>query len=209
MCMTSEISTAGAYVLYNGLFIFQVGPTKSGDKLGVVRLGGHREDGETALDTAKREAYEEAQIEINPHHPDSTFYIEDWNDEPIKVKIEDPNAPILMKGNEKSSYTVMYLSSTYNQPSPSSESQGLLLLSPEKVHLVCQKDISLNEYHELGGISILKSEINADLILQPFPQLLFLSRLLKEESELMEGLILSSLSHKSEFYMEKNHKDTQ
>ncbi len=31
-----DVRTSGAYVLYNGLFVFQVGPTKNGDKLGVA-----------------------------------------------------------------------------------------------------------------------------------------------------------------------------
>lgn len=193
MCMTSEISTAGAYVLYNGLFIFQVGPTKSGDKLGVVRLGGHREGNETALDTAKREVYEEAQVEINPFNPNTTYYLSEWNEEPTKVKVTESIAPILIKGNEESSYTLMYLSNTLTLPTPSSESKGLLLLSPEKVQLICQKKISLSDYQKLDGISTLKSEINTNLILQPFPQILFLSRLLNEETELMESFINTSL----------------
>lgn len=41
-----NVRTSWAYVLYNGFFVFQVGPTKNGDKLGVVRLGGHRENEE-------------------------------------------------------------------------------------------------------------------------------------------------------------------
>lgn len=57
MIIPNNARTSGAYVLYNGLFIFQVGPTKEGDKLGVVRLGGHREGNETALETAKREVF--------------------------------------------------------------------------------------------------------------------------------------------------------
>lgn len=41
-----NVRTSWAYVLYNGFFVFQVGPTKNGDKLGVVRLGRHRENEE-------------------------------------------------------------------------------------------------------------------------------------------------------------------
>ncbi len=186
MLVPSEIRTSGAYVLYKGLFVFQVGPTKEGDKLGVVRLGGHREGNETALNTAKREVYEEARVEINTFNPNTTFYLSEWNEEPTRVKIEEPIAPILIKGNEESSYTVMYLSNTLTLPTPSSESKGLLLLSPEKVQHICQKKISLSDYQKMDGVSILKSEINTNLILQPFPQLLFLSRLLNNEIELME-----------------------
>lgn len=35
-----NVRTAGAYVIYKNLFVFQVGPTNKGDTLGVVRLGG-------------------------------------------------------------------------------------------------------------------------------------------------------------------------
>ncbi|SDN56166.1 hypothetical protein SAMN05518871_10611 [Psychrobacillus sp. OK028] len=193
MLIPKNVRTSGAYVLYKGLFVFQVGPTKEGDKLGVVRLGGHREGNETALDTAKREVFEEAQVEITTFNPNTTFYLSEWNEEPTKVYINEPVVPILIKGNEESSYTIMYLSNTLTLPVPSSESKGLLLLSPENVQLICQKKISLSDYQKLDGVSILKTEIDMNLILQPFPQLLFLSRLLNEETKLMERFVNTSL----------------
>lgn len=193
MIIPNNARTSGAYVLYNGLFIFQVGPTKEGDKLGVVRLGGHREGNETALETAKREVFEEAQVEITPINPNITFYLSEWNEKPTKVNINEPIVPILVKGNEESSYTIMYLSNTLTLPTPSSESKGLLLLSPENVLLICQNKISLSDYHNLDGVSILKTELDMNLILQPFPQLIFLSRLLNEETKLMEHIINTSL----------------
>ena len=193
MLIPNNVRTSGAYVLYKGLFVFQVGPTKEGDKLGVVRLGGHREGNETALDTAKREVFEEAHVEITPFNPNTTFYLSEWNEEPTKVKINEPTVPILIKGNEESSYTIMYLSDTLTLPIPSSESKGLLLLSPENVQLICRKKISLSDYQKLDGVSILKAEIDRSLILQPFPQLLFLSRLLNAETKLMEHFINTSL----------------
>lgn len=193
MLIHNNVRTSGAYVIYKGLFVFQVGPTKEGDKLGVVRLGGHREGNETALDTAKREVFEEAQIEIAPFNPNTTFYLSEWNDEPTKVNINEPVVPILIKGNEETSYSIMYLSNTSTLPTPSSESKGVLLLSPENVRVICRKKISLSDYQKLGGISILKTEIDVNLILQPFPQLLFLSRLLNDETKLMQRFIKTSL----------------
>ncbi|WP_143522580.1 NUDIX domain-containing protein, partial [Pseudomonas sp. 2822-17] len=88
-----------------GLFIFQVGPTKDGEKLGVVRLGGHIEDNETALDAAKREVFEEAKVEITPFNPMATFYLREWEKELVRVNVDEPISPILIKGNEDSSYT--------------------------------------------------------------------------------------------------------
>ncbi|WP_456278920.1 NUDIX hydrolase [Bacillus sp. AK128] len=192
MIVPNNIRTSGAYVLYKGLFIFQVGPTKEGDKLGVVRLGGHREENETALNTAKREVFEEAKVEINPFNPNATFHLNEWEEEPIRVQIDEPIAPILIKGNEESSYTVMYLSNTFSKPTPSSETNGLLLLSPANVHLICNNRITLRDYLKQNGISILKSELNQSLVLEPFPQLLFLSKLLSEETELMNQFIRTS-----------------
>lgn len=34
-----KMITSGVYVLVEGFFVFQVGPTKSGETLGVVRFG--------------------------------------------------------------------------------------------------------------------------------------------------------------------------
>ncbi|HAM81739.1 hypothetical protein [Ornithinibacillus bavariensis] len=75
MLIPSDIRIAGAYVLCKGLFVLQVGPNKEGDKFGMVRLGGHREGNETALDTAKCEVYEEDQVEITPFNPNTTYYL--------------------------------------------------------------------------------------------------------------------------------------
>jgi 8-oxo-dGTP pyrophosphatase MutT (NUDIX family) len=193
MVNLENIRTSGAYVLYKGLFIFQVGPTKQGDKLGVVRLGGHREDSETALDTAKREVFEEAKVEITPFNPQSTFYLREWNDEPTRIQINEPIAPILIKGSEESSYTVMFVSNTFTEPTPSAETRGLLLLSPANVHLISYSEITLRDYIKQNGVSILTSEVNQNLVLKPFPQLLFLSKILKGETELMEHFINKSL----------------
>lgn len=193
MKLPTNVRTSGAYVLYKGLFIFQVGPTKDGETLGVVRLGGHREGNETALETAKREVFEEAQVEIAPFNSNTTFYLSEWNEEPTKVTLNEPVVPILIKGNEKSSYSIMYLSHTVTLPTPSSESEGLLLLSPENARIICQEKLSLNDYHNLEGVSLLKSLVDMNLTLEPFPQLVFLSRLLNEEPELMERYIDTSL----------------
>lgn len=183
--IANNVRTSGAYVLYNGLFLFQVGPTKDGKKLGVVRLGGHRENSETAIETAKREVFEEASVNINLINSKATFYLKEWDEVPNKVQVKDNIAPVLIKGSEDSSFTVMYLSNTDTEPKPESETQGLLLLSPKDVHLICNKQLTLTEYQKLNGLSIIKNEINRDLILKPFPQLIFLSKLLTEESELI------------------------
>jgi 8-oxo-dGTP pyrophosphatase MutT (NUDIX family) len=54
--------TAGAYVLYDGyfLFMFGFGSNHKDNELGVVRFGGYREKGETSIQCAAREVKEES-----------------------------------------------------------------------------------------------------------------------------------------------------
>ncbi len=64
--------TAGAYVLYNGYFVFMFGfgSNHKDNELGVVRFGEHLEKGETAIECVTREVKEESSIlyyiTINP-----------------------------------------------------------------------------------------------------------------------------------------------
>ncbi|MFJ5770114.1 NUDIX hydrolase [Psychrobacillus sp. NPDC093180] len=184
MNINQNVKTSGAYVLYRGLFIFQVGPTEEADKLGVVRLGGHKEFEETALETAWREVFEEASMKITPINSPITYYISEWENKPSIIQMSEEIAPILVKGNAQESLSIMYLSYSENEPYPSSETNGLLLLTPEDVHFICNNKITLNDFIKQNGKVILKENINRDLFLTPFPQLLFLSKLLKEHSDI-------------------------
>lgn len=182
--INQDVKTSGAYVLYRGLFIFQVGPTEEADKLGVVRLGGHKEFEETALETARREVFEEASMKITPINSSITYHMSEWGNNPSIIQLDEEVAPILVKGNEQESLSIMYLSYSENEPSPSSETNGLLLLTPEDIHLICNTKITLNDFIKQNGKAILKGNINRDLFLTPYPQLLFLSKLLKEHPNL-------------------------
>lgn len=61
-----DTSTAGAYVFYNGYFVFMFGfgTNHSEHELGVVRLGGHREKRESVMQCVTREVREEALLDI-------------------------------------------------------------------------------------------------------------------------------------------------
>lgn len=141
-----DVRTSGAYVLYNNLFIFQVGPTRKGDTLGVVRLGGHKENNETAVETAKREVKEEAAIDITILSSPSTYYKENWNAQSKKIKVENEVAPILIIDSPYETLSIMYIAHSENEPNPSSETNGLLLLSVSDIRLICSKEITLNDY---------------------------------------------------------------
>ncbi|MER2263317.1 MAG: NUDIX hydrolase, partial [Psychrobacillus sp.] len=92
--INQDVKTSGAYVLYRGLFIFQVGPTKEADKLGVVRLGGHKEFEETALETARREVFEEASMKITPISSPITYHMSAWGNKPSIIGLGEEIAPI-------------------------------------------------------------------------------------------------------------------
>lgn len=184
-----DVRTSGAYVLYNNLFIFQVGPTRKGDTLGVVRLGGHKDNNETAVETAKREVKEEAAIDITILSSPSTYYKENWNAQSKKIKVENEVAPILIIDSPYETLSIMYIAHSENEPNPSSETNGLLLLSVSDIRLICSKEITLNDYIKQGGMAILKEKVDKELILQPFPQLLFLAELLKKDPVLLQQFL--------------------
>ncbi|WP_226675249.1 NUDIX domain-containing protein [Mesobacillus jeotgali] len=186
---TKHVRTSGAYVLYKGLFPFQVGPTRKGDKLGVVRLGGHREEDETAEETAIREVFEESSMNIQLVNSPFTFFKRDWNDTAIKIKSADDIAPILIKGTEPTASTAMYLAYSKTAPTPSSETCGLLLLSRKDISLICNQKITLERFIGQGGKALLSQRINIGLPLEPFPQLFFLAELFEKEASLMDQVL--------------------
>ncbi|ALQ68160.1 NUDIX hydrolase [Bacillus thuringiensis] len=184
-----NVRTSGAYVMYKNLFVFQVGPTSKGDTLGVVRLGGHKEADETAVETAKREVEEEASIDITILNSPRTYYKENWNAQSKKIKVENEINPILIIDSPDETLSIMYMAHSEIEPNPSSETNGLLLLSLHDIELICTGKITLNNYINQGGDAILKEKMNKDLVLQPFPQLLFLAELLKEDPTLLYHFI--------------------
>ncbi|KKZ92973.1 hypothetical protein B4147_2209 [Bacillus wiedmannii] len=187
--INKNVRTSGAYVMYKNLFVFQVGPTSKGDTLGVVRLGGHKEDEETAVETAKREVREEATIDITILSSPSTYYKQNWNAQSKKIKVKNEINPILIIDSPDETLSIMYMAYSENEPTPSSETNGLLLLSVSDIRLICSKEITLNDYIKQGGIAILKEKMDKELILQPFPQLLFLAEFLKEDPVLLQKFL--------------------
>lgn len=184
-----NVRTSGAYVIYKNLFVFQVGPTSKGDTLGVVRLGGHKESDETAVETAKREVKEEASIDTTILNLLTTYYKENWNAQSKEIKVENEVNPILIIDSPDESLSIMYVAYSKMLPKPSSETNGLLLLSLNDIELVCTGKITLNDYINQGGVAILKEKMDKELILQPFPQLMFLAELLKEDPVLLQQFL--------------------
>ncbi len=133
----NQIITAGVYVQVSGCFPFQVGPSPSGKTLGVVRLGGHREGQETGWQCAVREAFEEAHLRLSPRPPPATYWVAataetDFHQGPWPV-VSGEVAPIVVITHPEGTLTPMYLGSSQDDPIPSTEAKGLLLLRPEHI----------------------------------------------------------------------------
>jgi 8-oxo-dGTP pyrophosphatase MutT (NUDIX family) len=173
-----------------------VGPTKTRDRLGVVRLGGHREVGESSWQCAYREVREEASVRIQPIQPPVTYWssvgevdssIEpgSW---PLEVGAQPPIRPLLVRRRVEVDglLSVMYLAWTDDTPAPAAEATGLLLLTRVDVARLARETMTLRQYLHLGGRALLRDELPLDLPLQPFAQLQWLDIIWKLHPDLFD-----------------------
>lgn len=183
------IKTAGAYLVYQNRFAFMVGPDKTGEKLGIVRLGGHVEAGEDSISCARREIREEASVEIMIADSPATYYMRDWGTKTGQV-IEGGlyQNPILICGNEERA-TVLFLAYTEEALIPATETQGILLLNEKEIQLLCGGEVTLCEYIAQGGQLLQNVEMDPNLKLQPGPHLKFLNQLIQEKNPVIRGFI--------------------
>lgn len=185
-----RVATVGVYLQVDGRFPFVIGPNPAGDQIAVVRIGGHREDGEEPWACARREALEETDLEIEPLDPPGTFFYHRTDAEPRFEPHAWPEhpAPLLLLPRDRSEHApvnLMYLARGTGTPRPSSETKGLLLLTPAEVQLLCREKLTLRQFRALGGMVAIQHPMNEDLPLVPALQLQLLARLL--ETGLLKG----------------------
>jgi len=179
-----DITTAGAYLLCRGHFAFAVGPTPAGDRLAVIRLGGHREAGETTAQCVEREVQEEAGVRIALADPPATYLAARTGSGAFRLdRMEEgiglTPAPLLVTPREDGrQFSVTYLAIADEVPVPSGEVAGILLLDVPAVHRLTRAPVTLGDFLACGGRAILRTPLNPALPLVPFAQLHILPQLL-------------------------------
>lgn len=179
--MTS-VTTAGIYLRIDGSYLFMLGPGPGGDHLGIVRIGGHLEAGEDAEDAARREALEEARLQVELVDAPRTWFMDSVDGSTAETGWPESPRPILASGPAKGvPSSVTFLARTRNEPVPDSESAALVYLAPDDIKAVCAASMTLRELRARGARVDFRCELDADLPLRPRLQLRFLAGLLSRE----------------------------
>ncbi len=169
-----------------------MGPNRERDYLGIVRLGGHVESGETSADCAVREIGEEAGLKARLVPAPVTFTypasaMPDWDPgKPDRVEVSlGPSTritpqPLLIGAGRGSgdSVSVTYWAEAEGSPSPGAETRGLLLLDAEQIMAAVQVN-SLLHLMDRGARSWLTEEFPSSLPMRPHAPLRVLADLLR------------------------------
>lgn len=179
-----EAVTAGSILRYGSHFVFQTGLNRNGDALGVVRLGGHVERGETAIECAKREAFEEGCVDISIESATATWSYETAGDDFELVPVDDElahPAPLLVASMAPDpGLSVTYLASCSAEPTPGHETQAIIFLRPCDVAWLTTEAMRLADFLQRGGSLIEAVDLPRGLVLRPHAQLRALGQLLRD-----------------------------
>jgi hypothetical protein len=83
----------------------------------------------------------------------------------------DEVAPFVAIANPDGTVTPMYLGVSPDEPIPSAEAKGLLLLRPDEIHRLVESRRTLGEYLASGGSARVCEPLPHTLVLEPFRQL--------------------------------------
>ncbi|ERI92221.1 hydrolase, NUDIX family [Clostridiales bacterium oral taxon 876 str. F0540] len=183
--LLSTLKTVGAFIRYEDTLVFMVGPDSSGKKLGIVRLGGHVEQGESLQQALEREIKEEGSIKVKLIDSPCTLYKNSWDDSDyfdIADLINWNIKPLVIK-KDKLSSTAVFLSYTYEEPKPSSEAYGLVFLKYKDIINICSNKLTLRDFINDGGKFIKQKEIDYDMEICAGVHLSFLYKLLEDKNE--------------------------
>lgn len=180
MDLNKNVVKAGAYVLYEGRFVFMFGFNDAKDMLGVVRLGGHREPDETPVQCAIREVREECMLDALPFDSPETFVEGERALTLLSQELIFPR-PVWVKqqaGAITEKWTIMYLMRAQGTMKPHMETQGLISVNQNSIDLLCTGHASLRTMREYGAVVRMSVPLPEDMPLTPSLQVHFLNWLL-------------------------------
>jgi len=195
LSVLNGFKTVGSFILYEDTIAFMIGPDNTGEKLGVMRLGGHIEENESYLQTLQREIKEEGSIEVKLLNAPNTFYKRNWDDNNYNEITDDialDIKPLIIVGDKMRS-TAIFLSYTEEEPKPSSEACGIIFLKENEIKRICSEKLRLRDFLESGGKLIQQKEIDYDMEMYAGVHLTFLNRLIEDNNNLVNRFINGNL----------------
>lgn len=186
----SSLKTVGVLMLYEGTLAFMIGPDNSGDRLGIVRLGGHIEENEDVIDALIREVKEEASISVKILSSPRTYYLREW-DAVEYIEMDSSSftiKPFIVKGDAIRS-SAIFLSYAKQQPIPSSEAHGIIFLDEKQIIEICTRTMKLREFLDSGGKLIQQKSINHNMEIYAGVHLRTLYNMIKDNNEVIKKFL--------------------
>ena len=116
-----EFRIASAWFRFGEVFPFQVGPNATGEKLGVVRIGGHLNPEKGLWEGVCRETQEEASVRIRYVSPPDSYC---YNPGEKLVPTEWPWTDLCRPPAVFTNSGVVFLAETEDEPRPDHEVNG-------------------------------------------------------------------------------------
>lgn len=191
----NAFKTVGSFILYQDTLAFMIGPDNSGEKLGIMRLGGHIEKNESYMHALEREIKEEGSIKVSLINSPYTYYKTNWNDinyYDITNNIDFDIKPLIITGDDQRS-TAVFLAYAQEEPKPSSEAYGIIFLNENEIKDICSKKLRLRDFLDDGGKLIQQKEIDYNMEMYAGVHIKFLYNLIENNSSLVQRYMKGDL----------------